>query len=371
MKLLPNIAIVLLVGLMLGLCAACTATPAETPTGAPQSSSTPTWTSQPMIILPAVSATQAPPSTTQHSVPTEGATRVSTTGTSSLGGAGFTFLGETVPDGSHFDPGETFFKTWTIQNSGEITWTRDYTLVQTGTSPVGEDLNSPAQIPLENDVPPGGTIEVGIDLTAPQQDGQYSVYYQLTDGNGGIVPDSQMWVSITVGEVSASTGGSSYSAKNITAELVGSSNQGGAFVVTFCMEMPDNRYWYAWEAILIVNQQTYASTGGSYDPHGLDTPTRCFSLSYPLTIDSGTIYQLSIPKVEIDPVQFQEENCARAQNQLFAAYPGLNFTCTSPGFFYSIISLPGGLTETQAGQLIMDALSNTIYGPWVLEGIAN
>lgn len=369
MKTLSPIVATLLIALMLGWCTACAAAPAEAPATPSQSTPTLTWTPQATIVLPAVGTTEAAPLTAQPTALVDEATPAPTGAAASQ--AGFTFLSETIPDGSHYDLGEAFHKSWTIQNSGETTWNSTYALVQTGTSPVGEDLNSPAQIPLGADVPPGGTIEIGVDLTAPQQDGQYSVYYQLTDGNGEAVPDSQMWVSIAVGDVSAGTGGgSSYSAQNISAELVGAANQGGAFVVTFCMEMPDSRYWYAWQAVLTVDASTYPPTGGSYDPHGLDTPTRCFSISYPLTVPSGTAYQLSIPKVEIDPVQFQEENCARAQNQLFAAYPGLNFTCTSPGFFYSIISRPSGLTEAQAGALIMDALSNTIYGPWVLEGVA-
>lgn len=373
MKTHAHLAPTLLIILLLGWCTACSRPPAEQTTETPAAIPTLTWTPQGPIILPAVGATEvAPLPGALETAPSEEGNAIPTTTSEAqpLTGAKFIFLSETVPDGSHFDPGESFLKSWTFQNDGTTTWPSSYTLALTGTSPAGTELNSPASIPLGAEVPPGGSIEVAVNLVAPQADGQYTVYYQLTDGNGGIIPDSEMWVSILVGEATVSSGGATASGSGISAELVGAGNQGGAFVVTYCMEMPDSRYWYAWEATLTVNGGTYPPTSGSYDPHGLDTPTRCFSISYGLTVASGTPYQVSIPKVEIDPVQFQEANCARAQSQLFAAYPGLNFTCTSPGFFYSIISLPAGMSEAQAGQLIMDALSNTIYGPWVLEGVA-
>ena len=35
----------------------------------------------------------------------------------------------TVPDGTRYDPGATFTKTWRLKNIGTCTWTTSYTLV--------------------------------------------------------------------------------------------------------------------------------------------------------------------------------------------------------------------------------------------------
>ncbi|MBE3144464.1 MAG: hypothetical protein IMZ61_11155 [Planctomycetes bacterium] len=49
-----------------------------------------------------------------------------------------------------------------------------------------------------------------------------------------------------------------------------------------------------------------------------------------------------------------------------AAYPGLDFTYTWPGSWYTNLVLPSGMTKKQANQLILDAMSSSIYGPWIL-----
>ena len=58
----------------------------------------------------------------------------------------------------------------------------------------------------------------------------------------------------------------------------------------------------------------------------------------------------------------------RYQTSLRATYSGLDFTCTGPGLFYTNLVVPTGLTTAEADRLIMDAMSSTIYGPWILEG---
>ena len=37
---------------------------------------------------------------------------------------GATFVSESIPDGTHFQPGQTFTKRWTMRNTGTTTWTR-------------------------------------------------------------------------------------------------------------------------------------------------------------------------------------------------------------------------------------------------------
>jgi hypothetical protein len=93
----------------------------------------------------------------------------------------FVFIGETIPDGTNFQPGQTFQKTWTLKNGGNSAWDKDFTLVRTSSTPANETLGSLEQIPLSKEVKPGETIQIGANLVAPKQNGQYTVYYQLQD----------------------------------------------------------------------------------------------------------------------------------------------------------------------------------------------
>lgn len=278
----------------------------------------------------------------------------------------FVFIGETIPDGTNFQLGQTFQKTWTIKNGGTRTWEKSFVLVRTSSTPANETLGSLEQIPLTKEVKPGETIQIGIDLVAPKQNGQYTVFYQLQDATGSPVPNSQVWVIITVGNIPLPSSG------GVTAQLVTASMQAGEFTVDFCMQLPDGRQWYPWDVILVANQQQYSPSGSRIDPVGATTANKCFSFSFPETvsISSGSPYKLSIGKVELPPEVHQAENCAYAQTTLRAAYPGLDFKCARPGSWYTNLVLPSGMTKEQADQLILDAMSSSIYGPWILNGSA-
>jgi len=281
-------------------------------------------------------------------------------------GATIVFVGETIPDGTNIQPGQTFQKTWTLKNGGTRTWDKGFVLVRTSSSPNNEILGSPEQIPLSKEVKPGETIQIGVDLVAPKQNGQYTVFYQLQDETGSQVPNSQIWVTITVGNIPLVDSG------GVTAQLVTASMQAGEFTVDFCMQLPDGRAWYPWNVILVVDQQQYSPTGSRIDPVGATTANKCFSFSFPETvsISFGSPYKLSIGKVELPAELHQAENCAYAQTTLRAAYPGLDFTCPGPGSWYANLVLPSGMTKEQADQLILDTMSSSIYGPWILNGIA-
>jgi len=276
----------------------------------------------------------------------------------------FIFIGETIPDGTNFLPGQAFQKTWTIKNSSAEDWDKSFELVRTSSNPVNESLGSPEHIPLAQDVKHGETIQIKVDLVAPKQDGQYTVFYELLDEAGMSVPNSQIWVNITVGNIPVS------SSMGVSAQLLTALVENAEFTVDFCMQLPDGRQWYPWDVILSGNQQQYSPSGSRIDPIGATTANKCFSFSFPVSFSSGTAYQLSIGKVGLPPEVHQAENCAFAQTTLRVAYPGLDFTCAGPGFWYTNLVLPSGMTKEQADQLILDAMSSSIYGPWVLSGIA-
>lgn len=115
-------------------------------------------------------------------------------------------LDVTVPDGTTFEPGASFTKTWRLRNSGTSTWTSAYSLVFSS----GTQMGAPASVPLPADVPPGEEADISVNLVAPSERGEYVGYYLLRNaagvnfGLGG--PDLAFYVLINVSESSASTG---------------------------------------------------------------------------------------------------------------------------------------------------------------------
>ena len=81
------------------------------------------------------------------------------------------------------------------------------------------------------------------------------------------------------------------------------------------MQLPDGRQWYPWDVILSAKQQQYSPSGSRIDPVGATTANKCLA-SLPVSISSGTTYQLSLGKVELPPEVHQAENCAYAQTKL-------------------------------------------------------
>jgi hypothetical protein len=113
-----------------------------------------------------------------------------------------------VPDGTVFQPGETFIKTWRLQNVGGTTWTTDYKAVFVD----GELMGGPFTINLPRTVPPGQEVDLSVDLTAPTEAGNYRGYWKLQNAAGevfGLGSDAAeaFWLDIVVAtSLSASDG---------------------------------------------------------------------------------------------------------------------------------------------------------------------
>jgi len=111
-----------------------------------------------------------------------------------------TFLGDiTIPDGTLFKPGETFQKTWRLMNTGTSTWTKSFHLHFAS----GERMGADEDIPLDAEVPPGGVLDVTVDFTAPDEEGEYTSYWRLTDEFGNVFGVGEsgtepIWVKIIV-----------------------------------------------------------------------------------------------------------------------------------------------------------------------------
>ncbi len=72
-------------------------------------------------------------------------------------------IGEKPYDGAAFKPGDSFDKSWTIKNTGTVTWGADWDFEYKG----GEDMSPTANFTIGKQVKPGGTITLVIEVDAP------------------------------------------------------------------------------------------------------------------------------------------------------------------------------------------------------------
>lgn len=105
----------------------------------------------------------------------------------------------TIADGAVLGAGEGFTKTWRLMNVGTCSWTSDYSLVFVS----GDRMQAPASEGLAGTVNPGRTVDVSVELTAPNRNGSYQGYWKLRSGSGvlfGIGGQGQdpFWVKISV-----------------------------------------------------------------------------------------------------------------------------------------------------------------------------
>jgi hypothetical protein len=105
----------------------------------------------------------------------------------------------TVPDGTRYDPGATFTKTWRLRNIGTCTWTTSYTMVFDS----GTQMGSTASVPFGTSVAPGGTIDLSVSMTAPSSAGHYIGYWKFKNAAGtpfgiGFNALKDWWVEINV-----------------------------------------------------------------------------------------------------------------------------------------------------------------------------
>jgi hypothetical protein len=89
-----------------------------------------------------------------------------------------------VPDGTQFAAGATFVKTWRLKNIGSCTWNSSYALVFDS----GSSMGGAASIPLTATVAPGGSIDLSVNLQAPNTDGTYRGFWGVTNASGARIP---------------------------------------------------------------------------------------------------------------------------------------------------------------------------------------
>jgi hypothetical protein len=108
----------------------------------------------------------------------------------------------TILDGTIFEPGVVFTKTWRLKNTGSCAWTSGYDIVFSG----GDAMDAPSAIQITSGtVNPGQNVDVSVDLTAPASEGTYRGNWQLRDPSDVIfeIENSSsdfFWVEIEVEE---------------------------------------------------------------------------------------------------------------------------------------------------------------------------
>ena len=107
----------------------------------------------------------------------------------------------TIEDRTVLEENETFTKVWRLENIGDCTWTTDYEVFFTG----GNRMGAPAVMGLPESVAPGETIDISVDMIAPDTPGTYTGYWLLRDESGDIFgvgadTDSPFWVRVQVTE---------------------------------------------------------------------------------------------------------------------------------------------------------------------------
>jgi hypothetical protein len=105
----------------------------------------------------------------------------------------------TVPDGTRFDPGATFTKTWRLRNIGTCTWTTSYSMVFDS----GEKMGTTTSVNFPSNVAPGQSIDLSVNMTAPSAPGHYIGYWKFKNASGmlfgiGFNANRSWWVEINV-----------------------------------------------------------------------------------------------------------------------------------------------------------------------------
>ena len=109
----------------------------------------------------------------------------------------------TIPDNTNMVGGTKFTKTWRISNNGTCVWGPTYTLTHYS----DERLGAPDSVPLGLTYP-GSTLDISVDLTAPNTTGTHRGNFVIKNPEGlimKIADDSRLWVIINVTTVSAAT----------------------------------------------------------------------------------------------------------------------------------------------------------------------
>ena len=85
----------------------------------------------------------------------------------------------TVPDGTKYDPGDTFTKTWRLINTGTCDWTGEFKITYVGGNLFGSDTTK-----IRQRVPVGSTGDISLPMVAPSGSGTVVSNWQMASDTG-------------------------------------------------------------------------------------------------------------------------------------------------------------------------------------------
>lgn len=85
----------------------------------------------------------------------------------------------TIPDDMPIPMGQTFTKTWLVQNNGRVPWTPGFAVVFIN----GEAMTAQRRVPLPSAVP-GQHVQISMELTAPNRPGVFYCDWRFQDDKG-------------------------------------------------------------------------------------------------------------------------------------------------------------------------------------------
>ncbi|MGC9468867.1 MAG: NBR1-Ig-like domain-containing protein [Anaerolineae bacterium] len=100
----------------------------------------------------------------------------------------------TVPDNTRFEKGEAFTKTWRMRNAGSEDWPEDTVFAYAS----GAELSEAKEIEV-GVVASGDTVDLSVEMVAPEEDGSYKSTWELR-ADGKAIPGGASYVLIQVGE---------------------------------------------------------------------------------------------------------------------------------------------------------------------------
>lgn len=240
-------------------------------------------------VAQASSSSSAPASSASSSISSVASTTSSATSSSAASSSpsGCTnnaaFVGDvTVPDGTSFNAGQTFDKTWRVTNNGTCTWGTGYQFVFVA----GEAMATTNSIPIPVTAP-GATIDLTIAMTAPATPGQHSGQWRLRASNGTLFGPTLTAKINTLGAASssASSAGGCSGTPNIASFTASASGVSPATVITV---LSGASVTLSWGAVTNAESAEIDQGIGGVETPGSRTFNATSTKTYTLTARCGT-----------------------------------------------------------------------------------
>ena len=163
-------------------------------------------------------------------------------------------------------------------------------------------------------------------------------------------------------------------ASGITIQLDAVQREGDYIRADICYQLPSEADWLpgnsAGDVVLTVGDKTIPIWGFKLidwktSPNGKKTH-RCDYLLFPVAADQD-VTQFTITIKRLVTSVPEQPDCNKAQEQLVTAKTGLVIRCNhgENSFGYEVAQKPASMSDSQARDLIYEAFSEIVRGPWV------